>query len=40
MKNIAIIAIAFLMTFGQAFAQNKKCKIQKKWKQQNSILLN
>lgn len=24
MKNIAIIAIAFLMTFGQAFAQNKK----------------
>lgn len=24
MKNIAIIVIAFLMTFGQAFAQNKK----------------
>lgn len=24
MKNIAIIAIAFLMTFGQVFAQNKK----------------
>lgn len=24
MKNIAIIAIGFLMTFGQAFAQNKK----------------
>jgi fermentation-respiration switch protein FrsA (DUF1100 family) len=29
MKNIAIIAIAFLMTFGQAFAQNKKENFKK-----------
>ena len=30
MKNIAIIAIAFLMSFGQAFAQNKKVNSKKK----------
>ncbi len=29
MKNIAIIVIAFLMTFGQAFAQNKKENFKK-----------
>lgn len=29
MKNIAILAIAFLMTFGQAFAQNRKSNSKK-----------